>query len=179
MNLKKGGLIITILIVYGYSYGQIKSCPSNAIINNIHKQSQEMSDAFLKGDYQKFTKYTYHRILKSIGGESRMIVALQNGKNSLKLKGMSMEKISLDTPSKIIKSNGELQCTLQEHITFKMNKGKLITTSTLIAFSEDEGKNWTFLDTSNKDEATLRKFLPNLSQSIVIPLQQKPEFRSF
>jgi len=48
-------------------------------------------------------------------------------------------------------------------------------TSTLLAFSSDNGRTWTFMDTSNKDMATIRKMLPEVNPSLTLPPPQAPE----
>ena len=47
------------------------------------------------------------------------------------------------------------------------------------SISTDNGINWTFIDTSNKDMATLIKALPNISPALIIPAQQPPVHYSF
>ena len=108
-----------------------------------------------------------------------MATVLANGATNMKTQGMTFNNITFDNPTKIVKSGDELQCTLQQHTTIKLANGRAVATSTLIAISKDGGKNWLFVDTSNKDAAAMRKALPNLSAAIVIPPQQKPVFYSF
>ena len=57
-----------------------------------------------------------------------------------------------------------------------MMGGKISTSSTLIGISDDKGKTWTFIDAAGKDLATLRKVIPNLSDKLVIPKMQQPQF---
>ncbi|MDB5150142.1 MAG: hypothetical protein JWQ57_4162 [Mucilaginibacter sp.] len=170
-------LILMILGVrLGYSQSASENKPS---IARMQEQANLMSKAFLKGDYQTFAKYTYPAIVSAMGGESRMATVLANSVGSMKTQGMTFDNITFDTPSKIIKSGNELQCTLLQHTAIKLVNGRAVATSTLIAISKDDGKNWLFVDTSNKDAAAMRKALPNLSTAIVIPPQQKPVFYSF
>ena len=133
-----------------------------------------MGAAFLANDYNSYAKYTNPKIVKMMGGVKNMKEVLIKTIASLKAQGMSFSNITFDEPSGITKSGNELQSTITQHIEIKLPQGRLVSTSTLIAISTDNGINWTFIDTSNKDIATLRKALPNLSSSIVIPPQQQP-----
>ena len=151
------------------SYGQINEASSNLKI-----QASKMGTAFISGDYEVFAKYTHPEVLKSMGGTSKMIEVLKRTTNEMKAKGMSFSSITFDEPSKVVKSGKELQATIIQHTEIRLQNGRLVSTSTLIAISKDEGVNWTFIDTSNKDIATMRKALPNLSPSIVIPPQPPP-----
>ena len=72
------------------------------------------------------------------------------------------------------RSKSELQCTIQQHTELTATKGRVITHTTMLAISDDNGKSWKFVDAQNMDLATLRKLYPNLSPGIKIPPKQKP-----
>lgn len=146
---------------------------------NLKQQANQMGSAFVSSDYMTFARYTYPLILKSMGGATRMADVLTKTTDDMKAKGMTFSNITFDEPSKIVKSGKELQATIAQHTEIKLSQGRLISTSTLIAVSTDKGVTWAFIDTSNKDMATLRKVLPNLSPSIIIPPQQPPVHYSF
>lgn len=145
-----------------------------AASQNIKAQATKMANALLAEDYKTFAKYTYPKILQAVGGADKMASMLSNGTVQMKSQGMSFSKIALEDPSKIVAVGKELQSTITQHLTIKASDGNLVTTSTLIAFSSDNGVNWTFVDASNKDPQTLKKMLPNLSPTIVIPAPQQP-----
>jgi hypothetical protein len=114
-----------------------------------------------------------------MGGATKMSAVLTKSTNDMKAQRISFSNITFDEPSKIIKSGKELQATIAQHTEIKLSQGRLVSTSTLIAVSTDNGVNWTFIDTSNKDIVTLRRTLPNLSQGITIPPQQPPLHYNF
>ncbi len=151
------------------SYGQAKEAPQN-----LKQQASKMGASFMSGDYKTFANYTYPLVVKSMGGASKMIEVLNRTTNDMQAQGMSFSNITFDEPSKIVKSGKELQATIAQHTEIKLSQGRLVSTSILIAVSTDNGANWTFIDTSNKDMETLRKALPNLSSFIVVPPQQPP-----
>lgn len=157
------------VVLFINSYGQVKNASQN-----LKLQAGKMGASFVSGDYKTFANYTYPLILKSMGGVSKMIEVLNRTTNEMKVKGMRFSNIAFDEPSKIVKSGKELQATIAQHTEIKLALGRLVSSSTLIAVSTDNGVNWTFIDTSNKDITTLRKALPNLNQSINIPPQKPP-----
>jgi hypothetical protein len=180
LDLKSAYLLVGLIILVGYAYGQNKPIPGSSYLNDrIQQQANLMGQAFIKGDFQTFAKYTYPALVRAMGGESRMAATLTQTVSDMQTKGMTFNSISVDNPTEIVKSQGELQCTLQQHTIIKLANGKAVATSTLIAISRDDGKNWLFVDTNNKDAVTMRKVMPNLSTAIVIPPQQKPVFYSF
>ncbi|MBS1748195.1 MAG: hypothetical protein JST21_18705 [Bacteroidetes bacterium] len=152
------------------SFGQTKDASQS-----LKQDANKMSAAFLASDYTTFAKYTYPAILQMMGGTNNMSEVLSKTTANMKAQGMSFSNITFGEPSAIVKSGNELQCTIPQHTEIKLSAGgRIIATSTLIAISTDNGKSWTFIDTSNKDMATLHKALPNLSSAITIPPPQPP-----
>jgi hypothetical protein len=140
----------------------------------IKQQATAMGEAFLHADYKSFSLFTNPRIVEMMGGSENMIKVLLKTMRDMKSQGMIFSKISFDEPTKIIKAAAELQSTILQHTEIRLNKGRVIATSALIAVSSDKGLHWTFIDTSNKDLATIKKLLPELSYEIVLPEQKPP-----
>lgn len=156
-------------VMFTTSYSQAKESSQN-----LKQQANKMAQAFISGDYKTFVSYTYKPMVQGTGGAAKMEQSLAKVVNDMKSKGMSFNGITFDEPSKIIKSGKELQATIAQHTDIKVPDGRAVSTSTLIAISTDNGINWTFIDTSNKNIAALRKAMPNLSTAITIPPQQPP-----
>lgn len=172
--------LLLLLWIFNISHAQNKPLNQSGLLTiRLQQQAELMAQAFLKGDYQTFAKYTYPALVSAMGGESHMASTLSQTVTDMNAKGMSFSDITVDSPTNIVKSGNELQCTLQQHTTIRLASGRAVATSTIIAISKDNGKNWLFVDTSNKDLLAMRKALPNLSKAIVIPQQQKPVFYNF
>lgn len=142
--------------------------------NNLKHEAEVMGKAFIDEDYTTFAKYTYPKLVQAMGGTAKYKETLGQAKSQLASQGMTITKISVDEPSKVVKSGTEVQSTIPQHTEIKMRQGRLTVTSTLIAISRDNGVTWTFLDTSNKDMTLIRKLLANLSKDITIPPPQQP-----
>jgi len=135
-------------------------------------QAVKMGTSFLPKDFKSFSAYTNPAVLGMVGGRAGKEQIMTGVTDGMKQRGMSFEDVSMGEPSGLMKSGKEWQATIPEYIIIATPQGKFRTTSTLIAISADNGDNWTFMDTSDKDIATIRKLLPNLSPSIVIPPRQ-------
>lgn len=151
------------------------------IVTNVYSQSnndtalkvqaEKMAKAFMSNDFNIFIKYSNPQLVKMIGGSNKMIEVLNKSVVDMKSKEIIFESITFSEPTKVIKSGKELQSTIQQITKVKTPTGGVMSISTLIAISTNNGVNWTFVDTSNKDMATIKQLLPNLSSSIVIPKQ--------
>ena len=138
-------------------------------------QGTEMEQALLHKNYATFVDFTYPKVVAIVGGPQKMIALMQESNPSSKILN-----IMIGDPGDIITAGSELQVTVPTRISMEVTgtkkTGKLITDSTLIAVSTDQGKNWTFIDTSGKNINTLKSVLPNLSTELVIPPMSEPTF---
>jgi len=142
----------------------------------IKEQAEMMGKFLLKKDFMSFCNYTYPKIIEMMGGRQKMIEVMEKGSKEMLSEGTDFLSVAFGEPSKIITIGNELQCTVPQTIEMKVPKGRLITKSTLIAISIDNGKNWYFLDTSGNDIQTMKRALPNLSGELIIPEKTQPTF---
>ncbi len=144
----------------------------------IKKQAEIMAKLLLEKDFSSFTKFTYPKIVEMLGGKQKMIDILKRNSKEMLSKGIDFKNVTIDEPSRIFNKGKELQCTIPQTIEMKVPNGRLITKSTLIAISTDNGKNWYFVDTSGKNIQTMKKTLPNLSEELEIPEKKQPIFHA-
>jgi len=140
------------------------------------KQSAEQMGAALRNkDYKTFVTFTYPTILEEMGGAEKMATAIEK-----QMKGMEQTaeilSINYGEPSSTVKEGSELQCTIPQTMLLKTPQGKIMTESTLIAFSKDGGKNWYFVDAGERDINAVKAALPNVSRKLVLPQHAPPKF---
>ncbi|THU39220.1 hypothetical protein FAM09_11945 [Niastella caeni] len=166
-------LLGVLCIIFQLSHTQ-NSVDQKALAQVLVKNASEMASLLNSGDYKGFLKYIHPIRISAGGGEAKMITLLNNQNAQLKSKGVQIKGTVFDQPSEIVKSKNELQCTISQHTELKPAKGRVVTHTTLIAISNDNGKSWKFVDASNLDMAIIRKMFPNLSSKITIPPKQQP-----
>ncbi len=141
----------------------------------LKQQAETMVHALLDKDYEKFSQFTYPGLIELIGGKEKFIQVIEKGMSLV-----TISKVSIGEPSKILTVGTELQATIPETLEIRVEdsepKGILVDKSTLIAVSKDGGKNWYFMDTSTNGLDKLRVQFPNLSPDLVVPPKQKPIF---
>lgn len=119
----------------------------------------KMASLLIAKNYGDFVSYTYQPVVKMAGGKEKMVKLIQKSFDDMGKQGMSVTNCSIGKPGKIVRAKGELQCPINE----------------IIEMTIPNGKNWTFLDTHNKDLKTLQVTIPNLSNQLVIPAPKEPE----
>jgi hypothetical protein len=143
---------------------------------SVKVQAEAMGQLMLKRDFESFTKFTYPKIVEIMGGKQNMIAIMEKGSKEMELQGIGFLNVTFGMPSKVITVKDEFQCTLLQTIEMKVAGGKLVTKSTLIAISKDNGANWYFVDSAGKDIITMKKTLPNLSAELILLQKQEPVF---
>ncbi len=163
-------LFITLLIATN-TFAQ-----NDNLTTKLLEQADDMGRKFVAKDYAGFLKYSHPKVVKSMGGEKKMIADTAKEMESLEKEGVTILSVKFGVPDKIIIVGDELQCTLPEMIEMQIVGGKLTTTTTLIAISSDKGVSWYFLDTSGNNLYSMKMLLPNLSDELNIPIPPDPSF---
>lgn len=146
----------------------------DSLLNIMQQQAMKMAQFLLKDDYRSFTRFTYPKLVQISGGYNEMATLIEKEISEMKKQGFKIDDIKVDSPSHIFRNGKELQCTALQHLYMTVQNKRILSTSSLIAFSSDNGSNWTFLDANNKTIETIKKIVPNLSPQIVIPKQRPP-----
>jgi len=136
----------------------------------------EMAKALLKKDYTTFTRYIHPEIIKKAGGQKQLIDKMDTINAKSKEFGAEIKKVVIGNPGPVISYKNELQCVLPQTTEMQTVFGKLELETSLIAISNDAGKNWTFIDTSIYNIKDVKTSLPDLSPDLVIPPGKQPKF---
>ncbi len=165
-------------IIFFLLFLTTSNCQTKTLDHSIKiKEEAEMMGQFLiKKDYNSFTKFTYPKLIEMMGGKEKMIEQISKEFKKMNADGFDFINITFGNSSEIITTNNELQSTLPQNIEMKVPGGRLVSQSTLIAISNNGGKNWCFIDSSGKDILTMKRTFSNLSEKLVIPQQDKPLF---
>src|ERR1700741_2247993 len=155
------------------------SCICIAVYSQNHEtviktQAMEMAKAMLKKDYDNFIKYADPKLVELGGGKEKMRPFMDTLTSRMKSFGAEIKKITIGHPYKVITYKRELQSSLPQTTEVSFLSGFIIVESTLIAISQDDGKNWYFIDTNFYNEKKLKEALPDLSPDLVIPPQKRP-----
>jgi hypothetical protein len=142
--------------------------------DSLRQQASRMANGLITADYSTFIHYLHPRVVEISGGAAALKQRLEQMIRQFNMSGVSFQSVSLDSASAFIKQGTQLQATIRQHTTMKLQQGRSVATSTLIGISVDNGAHWKFVDTNNKTLADMQQLLPNLSNALVIPPQQPP-----
>jgi len=161
-NIKMKKIIVVVLLgLFNVVYSQTNS-------TNLNSQLEMMRKYFLEKKYNEFLNFTYPKVVEMMGGREKSIKATKASIEKMEKEGYTFVNIKFKNPSKFIKKGTETQFTITQELLMKTPKGNILAEYTMIGISNDNGKNWKFIDTSGKSKEVMRKYFPNLSPDIVI-----------
>jgi hypothetical protein len=90
--------------------------------------------------------------------------------------GRAIKSIEIGPVLSVVKVDYQFQITLEQIIETKMQYGSIVTKSTLLAVSDDNGITWRYTDATGRDLNDMRKIIPRLSGKLVFRRVEAPQF---
>jgi hypothetical protein len=164
-------LIILFFCAYA-SYAQPTEYEAKAAVKT---DAQRMGFALVSKDFYSFVKFTYPKAVEKTGAEKmeQMLASQVAGmeKNNNKILAAWPGE-----PSAFIDTAGELQCTIPQKMKLELDNGTLITETTLLATSTDQGRHWYFMDAADRSIEVIRSQFPNFSSKHILTKSPEPKF---
>jgi len=162
-------VIILLFFLFSNAEAQITKDGSEplALYEIVKLQADSMGYYFVHNDFNNYMKYQHPGLIKLLGGEQSLMNTLNE---NVTKKGIKALSVTTDVPSKIIASDSNLQCTLQQTSVMMIAKTKLEIISTLVCISYDNGGKWFFINAS-VSIPIIKQVLPELSSELDIQEQ--------
>lgn len=147
--------------------------PSVENYPNLTARANELSDAIERKDYAKVVDLTYPRVIEYAGGREKLLTAMTNELKTMEGEGVQIISSKSSAPSQFVHDAGGIYAVVPITSKFKAKDGLFQIEGSLIAISTDNGQNWTFVDSTGKDQTELKKILPNLDK-LNLPPEKEP-----
>lgn len=170
----KKRLLILFIALLGLSTAQ--SQVNGPMDKAVLEQADDMGKKFIAKDYAGFLLYTHPIVVKNMGNREKMLEETTKSFKQLEAENITFLAVKFGAPSKIVKVDNEMQCIIPQMIEMKVPGGKLTAHTSLIAISNNKGKNWYFVDVSSNSMESMKMLLPTLSSELVLPEPQDPSF---
>jgi len=139
------------------------------MVAEIKKHAEICSAAQLSMDFDKILPYVPKKMLEMIGGEDVLKTRVAQGNAELHRRGVKIDSAVIGTPAAPQEFDGVLVSLVPMTTNLTTPQGKLVSTSHMIAISEDKGASWDFLDTATVNEEKLGTLYPALKGKVKIP----------
>ncbi len=141
----------------------------------IRVQAMEMGNAAIRNDFNTFVKFMHPDVVAFAGGKEAMRFKMDSAYGMMKQFGVTFKRYWIGKPEAVVKHGKQLQALLPQTTVMKTGFGDLQAETTMLAISEDGGKNWWFVDTNVYGAEKLKNILPDLSPKLVLPPRTKPK----
>lgn len=136
-------------------------------------QANELNDALLKKDFDRFLDLTHPKVMELGGGREKMRATLKQQLEQTEAEGVVVLASSIGSPTQVIHDAGSIYAVMPNTLKVKAQSGTFQTESTLIGVSADRGVNWTFIDAGREGDGELKKVLPEVADKIkLLPAKQ-------
>jgi hypothetical protein len=163
---------ILIFALLTSTFQLLKAQPLETVIKS---QAIQMGKAMVVGDTKTFSKFMLPELMAAGGGGERAMQQMDSAINLFKQFGGQVSRITYGQPAKIVKYKKELQTYLPQTTELTSDIADVTFTSSIIAISRDNGKNWYFFDANMLQSTNLKDKLPALSPEINLPPSAKPK----
>ncbi|MDX5348744.1 MAG: hypothetical protein LPK19_16030 [Hymenobacteraceae bacterium] len=168
--------ILLSVLIYFIAFLTVQAQTTNPYAKAIKEQADLMGQAILQSNYNAFIKYTHPKVVEKLGGKEQMLADMESSINQMKAEGAEISSVKFGDPTGLISTNSDLQCILPQKLEINVTGGRLVANSTLVAVSKDKGKTWHFIDYAGMDIKALQQVVPEISEKLVLPVQQQPVF---
>jgi hypothetical protein len=124
--------------------------------SRVKKQAQEMTDAFVAGNFEKMVDLTYPDLVEILGGKAKMVARLKEEVAGWRKEGFQILSMPVDEPKRVVKSRNYLLTVVPAKMRVKMPEGVFVQPTSYIGASQDGGQTWTFVDGRGSNKQKLK-----------------------
>src|SRR5262245_35603046 len=117
--------------------------------DTIKAQAEKCAKATVAGDFEGMVAGTHPSVVQMMGGKDKMIATLKESAENMKKEQTGIEAVTVGQPEQLGKTDKLSYALVPQQLQMKMPGGKLLQDGWLLAVSEDQGKNWRFVDATN------------------------------
>jgi hypothetical protein len=152
------------------------SASAQDMVATIQKAAQGCASAIVSSDYEGVVRCTHKRVISLVGGEEAMIAVLKRGTKQFAEDKVAFIEAKVGVPGDPKTIGTWTISYIPQHIVMTVPGGRLYQNSTLLGVSEDQGKNWVFIDLGATTEEKLASVFPEFTGQVSMPRKNKPVF---
>ena len=153
----------------------LNSAVSGQHATTIKAAAMEMGNALAQKNSKKFIEYQHPVMIELAGGEDQLRTISDSALKVFEQLGGRVSKINYGNPSEVIVHKKVLQSVIPQTLILTSFIADIEIATSLIAISEDAGKNWRFIDTNLFSVKEIKSAMPELSPALIIPKSTPPK----
>lgn len=174
-DMKKIILFITLISANYFAGAQV--IEDQRALTSAFLAAKTMANALVLKNYGQYIDYNHPKVIEGAeGGREGMITMVRQQVASIEEAGNIVTAAWPNKPAKIIDTADEWQCAMQQYVEYRLPGGKIVSETTIIGISPNNGENWYFVDAADRKLSQIRELFPKLSSQLVIPPPAEPVF---
>jgi hypothetical protein len=137
--------------------------------SRLRAQAEELTKAFLGGDYDKAADLTHPAVVSMAGGKAKMVAFIEQGMREMRDAGFVVEAFTVGDAKQIVGASGSLYAVLPTVMRAKTPRGLVALPSFLIGVSSDGGGRWTFVSGNGMTKEQLKLMFPQAADKLELP----------
>lgn len=159
--MKKTLFLLSLLLFTMSIYAQ----PANEAKNAF----RSLINAFVKDDIPKTISYLHAKEIERQGGKENVFIILDTTRRFFVSIRSAYKSLSIDTLTKIYPVGTQLQCIIVGTLTTKEIAPIFMNYHIrLLGLSQDQGKNWTFVNIRRKKPEETRALIPDYHEELAL-----------
>lgn len=144
---------------------------------SVKKQAEAMSEATMKGQYEKLIDAMPGGLVKVMGGREKAIQSVTTAMKRMKEQGVKIESYTVSKPGKFVSEGENTFVVVPTELKMTVPGARVITKSYLLGISADKGKTWKFIDGAGLGRQTeqIKKALPKFPEALKLPAPSRPK----
>lgn len=130
-------------------------------------QADAMGAAFSSKDYDRFTDFMYPKLVEMSGGREKFVSTLNSSLNQAGSTGFELISYEVGEPSQALEIDNQVFAVLPTKTTMKFPQRTAIDEGSIIAVSDDKGRNWKFVRVKSKE--SIRPLFPKAIDKLTFP----------
>ncbi len=118
---------------------------------NLKTQADEMGKVFLSKDFDKYANFMYPKLIEMTGGREKFVSLLNSSMKQFDSTGLEIVSYEVGEPSQAIEIDNQVFAVLPTKTVMKISQRTLADEGSIIAVSDDKGKNWKFVRAKTKE----------------------------
>ena len=174
MKSPKSALIIAVPLALLLAAGWFFFIRQSAT-DRIKQQAEKCAHAILAKDFGTVVDLTQKRMVDLMRGKDAIVATMTHELTQMHDEGVGFDTITIGDPQAPLKSGAWSLSLVPEQIVLKAPGGRLKDDSYLLALSDDNGKNWSFVSLTMTAPQFFQVY-PELNGAFAFPEHQQPVY---
>jgi len=137
----------------------------------LEAQAKEISDAFVRKDFKRFTELTYPKLIRIAGGKEKFITALAEETKQEEAQGFKVLSSTPTDVTQFLKVSGALYAVMPTTLRANLRGDLFESYGCMIGTSSDKREHWTFVDSGS---GGLKDMLPDVADKLSLCPARRP-----